>query len=225
MAVRGVTNNRRPPMGLLLALLLAWSGQAEPGHAQVGQTPPPASSMILRQGDILRIDVWPNTELSGEFTIEEDGLVYLPLLGAVRAAGVPVDDFRVDLRQLYGEVQRNPVVTVSPMFRISVTGAVQRPGIIMVTPRTSLLDAVSLSGGFQGNANAEEVRIVRPGEVTNYDAVRALETGEGMDAIALRSGDHVFVPVADPPVFTFRNAISLLNAVASLLFIWDRFVR
>jgi len=225
MAVRGVTNNRRPFMGLLVATLLALAGQAQPADAQVGQVPPPTSTTILRQGDILRIDVWPNTELSGEFTIEEDGFVYLPLLGAVRAAGVPVDDFRVDLRRLYGEVQRNPVVTVSPMFRISVTGAVQRPGIIMVSPSTTLLDAVSLSGGFQGNADAERVRIVRPGEVTNYDAVRALETGEGMEAIALRSGDHVFVPPIDPPVLTLRNAISLLNAVASLLFIWDRFVR
>lgn len=216
---------RRASTGVVVALLLASSGPAQPVRAQAGPAQPTGSSTILREGDVLRIDVWPNTELSGEFTIEDDGLVYLPLLAAVRAAGVSVDELRVDLRRRYGEVQRNPVVTVTPMFQVSVTGAVQRPGVLMVSPNTSLLDAVTLSGGFQGNAAARDVRIVRPGEVTTYDAVRALETGEGMEAIVLQSGDHIFVPVADPPILTLRNAISLLNAVASVLFIWDRFVR
>lgn len=225
MAIRGVRNSRRPSMGVLVALLVASTGWAEQARAQAGPVQTTGSSTILREGDILQIDVWPNTELSGEFTIEDDGFVYLPLLAAVRAAGVSVDDFRVDLRRRYGEVQRNPVVTVTPRFQISVTGAVQRPGVLLVTPNTSLLDAVTLSGGFQNNANAQNVRIVRPGEVTTYDAVRALETGQGMEAIALRSGDHIFVPIADPPLLTFRNVISALNAVASLLFIWDRFVR
>lgn len=213
-------NTRLRSMGVLVALSLILSGVPEQAHAQAT-----ASSTILRAGDVLRINVWPNTELSGEFTIEQDGFVYLPLLAEVRAAGVSVDDLRAELRRRYGEVQRNPVVTVTPMFQVSVTGAVQRPGIHMITPNTSVLDVVVMSGGFQGSADSENVRIVRPGQVTDYDAFRALETGVGMEAIALQSGDHIFVPVVDPPWLTARTAFEVVRTASTLLLIWDRFFR
>lgn len=208
-----------------MLLLVATLGFFQPVQAQSGQTEARTSSTVLRPGDVLRINVWPNTELSGEFTVEEDGYVYLPLLAEVRAAGVSVDDLRTELRRRYGEAQRNPVVTVTPMFRVSVTGAVQRPGIHMITPNTSLLDVIVMAGGFQGGADQENVRIVRPGQVTDYDALRALETGEGMEAIALRSGDHIVVPSRRPPRLTVRNAFEVVRTASTLLLIWDRFFR
>lgn len=226
MAIRGVMNTRLRSMGFLVAFLpVVLFSLSQQAHAQAGQTQATASSTVLRAGDMLRINVWPNTELSGEFTIEEDGFVYLPLLAEVRAAGVSVDDLRAELRRRYGEVQRNPVVTVTPMFQVSVTGAVQRPGIHTITPNASLLDVVVMSGGFQGAADAENVRIVRPGQVIDYDAFRALETGEGMEAITLQSGDHIFVPVVDPPWLTARTAFEVVRTASTLLLIWDRFFR
>jgi protein involved in polysaccharide export with SLBB domain len=219
VAIRGVMNTHLRSMGFLVAFLpVVLFGLAEQAHAQAGQT-------VLRTGDILRINVWPNTELGGEFTIEEDGYVYLPLLAEVPAAGVSVDDLRVELRRRYSEVQRNPVVTVTPMFRVSVTGGVQRPGIHTITPNTSLLDVVVMSGGFQGSADSENVRIVRPGQVTDYDAMRALETGEGMEAITLQSGDHIVVPMRSAPWLTARNAFEVVRTASTLLLIWDRFFR
>ncbi len=223
MAIRGVMNTHLRSMSFLVAFLpVVLFGLVEQAHAQAGQT---ASSTVLRTGDILRINVWPNTELGGEFAIEEDGYVYLPLLAEVLAAGVSVDDLRVELRRRYSEVQRNPVVTVTPMFQVSVTGGVQRPGIHTITPNTSLLDVVVLSGGFQGAADTENVRIVRPGQVTDYDAMRALETGVGMDAITLQSGDHIVVPYTQPSWLTARNAFEVVRTVSTLALIWDRFFR
>jgi protein involved in polysaccharide export with SLBB domain len=226
VAIRGVMNTHRRSISFLIAFLsVVMFGLAERAYAQSGQTQATASSTILRPGDILRVNVWPNTELSGDFTIEQDGYVYLPLLAEVRAAGVSVDDLRAELRRRYGEAQRNPVVTVTPMFRVSVTGAVQRPGIHMITPNTSLLDVIVMAGGFQGTADSENVRIVRPGQVTDYDAFRALETGEGMEAIQLRSGDHIFVPTRRPPRLTARTALEMVRTASTLLLIWDRFFR
>jgi polysaccharide biosynthesis/export protein len=226
VAIRGVMNTHVRSVVFLVSLLsVVTFGLAEQAYAQTGQTQTRVAPTILRTGDILRINVWPNTELSGEFSIEQDGYVYLPLLAEVRAAGVSVDDLRAELRRRYGEVQRNPVVTVTPMFRVSVTGAVVRPGIHMITPNTSLLDVIVMSGGFQGTADSENVRIVRPGQVTDYDAFRALETGEGMEAIELRSGDHIFVPTRRPPRLTARNAFEVVRTVSTLVLIWDRFFR
>jgi len=82
----------------------------------------------LRPGDVLRVSVWPDAELGGEFPVETDGLVYLPFLGGVPATGVSVEQLRKDIREGYQSAQRNAVVAVTPLYRIGVTGSVRRPG-------------------------------------------------------------------------------------------------
>jgi polysaccharide export outer membrane protein len=208
-------------LALTTALGVVESAQAQ--SSPIGAVPAQRSSAItLRPGDILRIDVWPTDELSGEFTIGETGYVYLPLLEAVRAAGVALDDLRAELRRRYGEATRNPVVTITPMYRVSVTGAVQRPGIHLITPTNSLLDVIGLAGGFQGGADTENVRVVRESGVVEFNALRALETGQGMDAVMLRSGDHIVVPVRGAPLITWRGVFDAIRTVTTLILIWDR---
>jgi polysaccharide biosynthesis/export protein len=180
---------------------------------------------VLRPGDMLQIGVWPSTELSGEFVIEETGYIYLPLLERVQAAGVPIDRLRADLRARYGEVMRNPVVTITPVFHVTITGEVQRPGVIPISPTHSLFDVVGLAGGFRPMADQERLRIVRAGEVMRFDALRALETGEGMDAIQLRSGDHIVVPVSPPARLTWRNALTVLQTVSIIAITYERLTR
>ena len=209
--------------GAACALLLA---AASPCVAQVGGgTQSGLSNPTLRAGDILRISVWPNAEVGGEFVVEESGYVYLPLLEEVRAGGVPLEQLRAELRRRYGEVMRNPVVTVTPVFHVSVTGEVQRPGVHPITPTQSLFDVIALAGGFRGTADPERVRVVRPGEVVEFDALRALETGQGMDAIQLRSGDHVVVPPAPPSRLTWRNALTFLQTASVILITYERLTR
>jgi polysaccharide biosynthesis/export protein len=183
------------------------------------------ADVIMRAGDALRISVWPNANLGGEFVVEDDGYVYLPLLERVRAEGVSIQDLRVQLRRGYGEAMQNPVVSVTPLYRITITGEVQRPGILQITPSHSLFDVIGMAGGFRGQADAENVRIVRRGEVVEFDALRALETGEGMDAVRLRSGDHIVVPAERPPRLNWSTMWTAVRTVSTLLILWDRFVR
>jgi protein involved in polysaccharide export with SLBB domain len=143
----------------------------------------------------------------------------------VKAVGVSLDELRAELRRRYGEAARNPVVTITPMYRVSVTGAVLRPGVHLITPTHSLLDVIDLSGGFQGVADTENVRVVRESGVVEFDALRALETGQGMDAVQLRSGDHIIVPPRGVPLLTWRSAFDALRTVTTLILIWDRLNR
>jgi len=98
----------------------------------------------LRPGDVLRISVWPDAEFSGEFPVEIDGYVYLPFLGGVRATGIPGDELRRQIREGYQAAQRNAVVTVTPLFRVGVTGSVRRPGVILVPPTDGFFDVIAL---------------------------------------------------------------------------------
>jgi polysaccharide biosynthesis/export protein len=215
-------------MILMLALATAvLLGVSEPVPAQqpTSAAQGARSETVLRPGDVLDIRVWPSAELSGEFSIEDTGLIHLPLLGAVRAVGVPIDQLREELRRGYAETMRNPVVTVTPMFRVTITGEVQRPGIQVVTPNSTLFDVIGMAGGFRATADTENLRVVRPGQVVDYDALRAMETGEGMDVIRLRSGDHIIVPGLRPSRLTVRNAFEAVRTISTLILLWDRVFR
>jgi protein involved in polysaccharide export with SLBB domain len=207
---------------VLLAVLLA-VGQAGAQAAEVAGSSIANPALTLRPGDALRITVWPNAELGGEFGIDEAGYVYLPVLAAVRVAGIPVDRVREELRLGYAEAMRNPVVNVTPVFSVTVTGAVQRPGIYAVTPTHSLFDVLGMAGGFHASANAEQVRVVRPGQVIRFDALRALEHGEGLEGVQLRSGDQIVVPQARS--FNWRNILTVVQTLSLLFVTYERVTR
>src|SRR5690606_6114239 len=107
-----------------------------------------AEDVVVRPGDVLRISVWPETSLGGDFPVESNGYVYLPILGEVPAGNVSLSTLRAQLREGYSSNMKNPVVTVTPLFRVSVLGAVARPALYNVDPTHTLFDVISLAGGL-----------------------------------------------------------------------------
>jgi len=168
-------------------------------------------TFVVRPGNVLRITVWPDGALGGEFAVEESGFVYLPVLGPVYAGGISLDALRRQLREAYREVIHEPVVTVTPLFRVSVLGAVNRPGLYRVDPSQSLFDVLSLAGGMRQDAKEDELRLIRDGQVLEINAERALETGEALLALALRTGDRIVVPKKQT-LLTAQNVFYVLQA-------------
>lgn len=203
--------------------IMGWAGAASAQATGSGASG--SADVLMRPGDVLRITVWPNSELGGEFVVEDSGLVYLPLLEAVRAGGVPIADLREDLRRRYGQAMQNPVVTVTPVYPVTITGEVQRPGIHMITSTSGVFEVIGMAGGFRERADSENLRVVRPGEVIEFDALRALETGQGMDAIQLRSGDHIVVPIRRASWLSFGNALTALQTVSLIVWSVQRMMR
>jgi len=177
----------------------------------------------LRPGDVLRISVWPDSQLGGEFPVEVDGNAYLPFLGGVRAIGIPGDELRRQIREGYQTAQRNAVVTVTPLYRIGVTGSVRRPGVIMVPPTDGFFDVIAAAGGFDMRAKEDQVSVVRDGQVILLNAKDAIRSGSTLplDALSLRSGDQIIVPFGALP-WTTRDWLALGNFAISLILLWDR---
>lgn len=179
-----------------------------------GQSPPrtqPVGTYVIRHGDVLAVRIWPDAQLGGEFPVEESGKTYLPLIGEVQTAGKTLDDLRAELRRRYGEALKSPVVSVTPMFRVSLLGAVGIPGLYRIDPTQSLLDVVSLAGGFRPDARPDRVRIVREGQVIEVNASRSLMTGADLSALTLQSGDRIVVP-RKHGILTFQNVFSVLQS-------------
>lgn len=177
----------------------------------------------LRPGDALRVSVWPDAQFGGQFPVEVDGFVYLPFLGGVRVTGVPGDDLRREIREGFQAARPNAVVTVTPLYRIGVTGSVRRPSAYLVPPSDGFFDVIATAGGFDMRAREDQVSVLRDGQVIRLNAEDAIKSGNTLplDALTLQSGDQIIVPFGALP-WTTRDWIAVANFGISLILLWDR---
>lgn len=150
----------------------------------------PDTNFALRPGDAVRLRVWREPDLSGDFPVNESGIVVLPKLGPRRVATEHPDSLKQWILASYSEVLRNPSVEVLLVRRIQVLGAVRNPGLYPVDPTMTVADAIALAGGTtpQGRSNAVELR--RQGQRVPGKLAGRLLIGES----PIRSGDQIFVP-------------------------------
>ncbi len=162
----------------------------------------PDFDYVLGQGDRLRLNVFGESDLSGEFTIDGAGFIRLPLVGEVRAAGYTASQLEgaiaAALSQGYLKSPRVAVEVASyrPFY---IIGAVNRPGQYPYVDHMNALNAVALAGGFQTTAVESVVFIRREGSNQEIE----LPVDRTTD---IRPGDVVKVHTT-----IFSDAVSLLS--------------
>ncbi len=171
----------------------------------------------LNPGDLLQITVLDEPELSGEVLVGPDGFLRLPLIGSVMAAGLTLDELTARLEKALGEYLREPRITIalkqfSPFARrVYVLGAVKAPGAYSLPLGTAstVLDAITLAGGYGEGADLEQVRVFSNGQVRVLN-LRSLQSGDlnSVDGWKIQPGDLVWVP----PAF---HRVSIVGAVTS----------
>jgi polysaccharide biosynthesis/export protein len=152
--------------------------------------------------DVLRISVWKNEEISRTVPVRPDGMISLPLLNDVRAAGLTPVQLRDVLRQKLEEYEPSPEISVTVMevrsFKVSVLGEVIRPGRFELRSSTTVLDALALAGGFKDFAATSRIVILRPeGKTTKripFNYKKAATGGGEAENFFLEPGDIVLVP-------------------------------
>jgi polysaccharide export outer membrane protein len=163
----------------ILALAVAAAG------AQVGSMGDP-----LRPGDVLRLRVFLEPDLSGEFAVDERGDVTLPRLSTVPISTWPADSIRPRLTRSFAEYLRDPVIEVTVLRRVAVTGSVLKPGLYPVDPSMTFTDALALAGGASPEGRRDRVEL-RQGTTTT---LIMLDHAIRIADVRLRSGDQLFVP-------------------------------
>ena len=163
-----------------------------------GQQPPPApqpagSVYHLRPGDVLKILVWGQIEYSGDYQIDERGVLEYPVIGELDVRDLTVPQLRDRIRQGLESIFNSPFVTVRPQFRMAVLGKVERPGLYIVDPTLSVLDVVALAGGPSSSGNLNGVKLLR-GEDQLRLALEGGIRGRTLQEIGVRSGDQIIVP-------------------------------
>lgn len=141
-------------LAALALLLIAATVGAPPAQAQAAAGMPAAAEYRLAAGDVIRVTVYQNPDLTLETRITEAGLVSYPLLGSVRLGGLGVtaaERLVADgLRQ--GNFVKQPQVTIAVLqvrgHQASVLGQVNRPGrFALEQPDLRLTDLLAMAGG------------------------------------------------------------------------------
>jgi protein involved in polysaccharide export with SLBB domain len=148
---------------------------------------------VLRPGDQLKISVYRDKEVSGDYLIDAQGFVQIPGVGVVRAAGLdPTQVHDQIIKALLARGFAAPEVAVQPLMRVSVLGEVRQPGLHPVDPGTSLLQLVTIAGGPTDQADLRHTRVIREGRAFNVDLESALR-GSGSGRVVLYSNDVVVI--------------------------------
>ncbi|NJM33940.1 MAG: polysaccharide export protein [Rhodomicrobium sp.] len=153
---------------LLIALMamLSLAGCASAPDSGEGTTAalPLASAYALSPGDKLKVKIFEEPDLSGEFQIDEGGNIAFPLIGDIQAAGLTVDDFRVHLAErLKNGYIRNPRLTVDVLnYRpINIIGEVKNAGQYTYRPGISARDIPAIAGGYTYRADEGTIYVSR----------------------------------------------------------------
>lgn len=158
-----------------------------------------ASAYRLRPGDVLRLRIWREPELSGEFPVDESGRVNFPLVGTFVVTSESRESLNAKLVAAYSNSLKNLSMDVIFLRRIAVLGALRTPGLIVVEPTMTVGDALALAGGPTVDAAHTRITLMRSGQVFMDN----LDPSMLIAQLPIARGDQIYVPPRDG--FLVRN--------------------
>lgn len=202
---------------LLLAVLLVTCLSA-PAFGQVtGDTNPPggeagASYEVenpLRPGDLVRLRIWREPDLSGDYLVDERGNAVFPKIGVRNVTGLDPDALRELLIEEFRRYLVNPSIEVVFLRRVNILGAVRNPGLFPLDPTMTVSDALALAGGSLAHGEPDKVRLIRDGTTLTGKITQGTRIAD----LSLRSGDQLYVPERS---WVSRNAGVVISSLISV---------
>ncbi|HEY3488438.1 MAG TPA: polysaccharide biosynthesis/export family protein [Gammaproteobacteria bacterium] len=185
-------------------------GMAAPGCAQESvkaaaardRSAAAATEYRIGPADVLQISVWKNEALSQTVPVRSDGMISLPLVNEVQAAGMTPLQLRDTLKRKFEEYIPKPEVSVIIVemnsFTVSILGEVRTAGRYQFASRVTVLDVLAQAGGITEFASPDDIFILRQEGNNmvkipfNYD--RVIATSAKQQNVFVRPGDIVVVP-------------------------------
>lgn len=195
---------------IALAMISVSALAAQGGNQSKNSDPAPEPNVpasqvgpgyIIGPDDMLAISVWKEPDLSETLPVRADGMISLPLLNDIRAAGLtPMDlasTITTRLKKYVDDPRVTVIVTQMNSQRVYVTGEVLHPGAMNLTPDMTVLQALA-NAGFTEFANTKSIYVLR-GEKgaekkfpVNYK--KLIKGQDSSQNIQLKPGDTIVVP-------------------------------
>lgn len=177
---------------------------ASPAPAATNGAPivgPQSAAFRIGPEDVLDVQIWKNPELSRVVPVRPDGMISLPLVNDIRAAGLTPIELRQQITQKLSEFVPSPEVSVIVRevhsVKVAVVGAVRMPGHYEVNSAATVLELIARAQGLTEFADRGRIVILRQnGTATqripfNY---RNVAEGSEQDNFYVHPGDIIVVP-------------------------------
>lgn len=197
------------PIGVSLGQTPDAKAQARPPAAAAQPAPPvanavtPPTDYVIGPEDVLAIVFWREKDLSvDQVVVRPDGMITLPLLNDVKAAGLTPDQLRARVMEAANRFVEDPNATVVVKQinsrKVFITGEVSKPGIYPLTAPTTVLQALAIAGGLSPYADEKNIVVMRvDGTDTKNFKFNYKDVSKGKSLqqnILLKPGDTIIVP-------------------------------
>jgi len=179
---------------IICILLVGCSGGADLGPVSEAEQKAildaASQGLKLQPGEKIRLTVYGEASLSGDYQIDPSGILSLPLAGPVKAAGLTEAELKQQITdKLRTEYLKNPRVTISVVeFRpFYIIGEIEKPGSYPYTSGLNALSAIAIAGGTTYRASKSTILIQHPGE-------SGLREYPLKGSVAILPGDIIRVP-------------------------------
>jgi polysaccharide export outer membrane protein len=191
----------RPHGWAIAAIALAGCSSSLPPYDYKSEPDPRGSEFKVGPLDQISVVVWKNRELSADVTVRPDGVVTLPLIGDVKAAGRAPSDIQKEVARRLKEFVRGEDLVVSVAvpqvnsYYFTISGNVERAGYYTAKSYLTTVEAVAMAGGtnkYAGNA----IYIVRgvPPRKIPIDLVLIASGEHPEQNLVVLRGDVIVVP-------------------------------
>jgi len=160
-------------------------------------------SYVIGAEDTISVYVWKEPDMSKSVPVRPDGMISLPLVGEVKAAGytpVQLQDVLADRMKKYvSDPQVTVVVEKIASLSFNIVGEVSHPGYFPLTRRMTVLDAIALAGGFKDFAKTTKVYVLRTAtdgsqERLPFNYKQVIKGQNPQQNIELQPRDTIVVP-------------------------------
>ena len=188
--------NRRIRQAVPAAFLLLSACAPAPA---VSSAPVPDRPWTVLAGDEVRVRIYREPDLSGQWIVNSRGEVMLPGLGKMLAVGLTVDSLAQRITDGYSRRITDAIVDVGLVRNMPVLGEVRSPGVYQVEPTMTVQLLVAKAGGLRGTSLRSPTILLQKGrDGTRY----SLSVDQRLDRVPVDEGDAIIV--VDPSVWDRR---------------------
>jgi polysaccharide export outer membrane protein len=160
------------------------------------------SDFVIGPEDVLGILVWREQEVTSEVTVRADGMITLPLIRDVKAAGLTpnelAEQIQTSLREFITDASVTVVVKQMRSRKVFITGEIAKPGVYLLPSSVTVLQLLAIAGGLTEFADANGISVLRLEDGTTTTLLFAYkDVAKGRrpeQNIVLKPGDTVVVP-------------------------------